>query len=271
MSNVNWSETTLVVTGATRGIGRAVVEEASRRGAAVGAIARSMPQLEELRDGLGSGARVEVAGADVAQRRQLAEAIDRLVDRLGPVDVLVNNAGVGLYGPVLGLDPDQAERLMRTNYLGVLNATLAVLPAMARRGRGHLVNVASIAGRLGAPFEAAYSASKFAVVGFSEALAVEASAFGVRVSTVDPGPVATSFFEARGHPYQRRRPRPVTAEQVARAILEVVERGQWQRTVPASLRFAEVVRHLVPRLYLVGTRLAFRRELGELRARTREA
>lgn len=265
---MNWERTTAVVTGATRGIGREVVQALVARGAKLGCIARSAGDLGQLEAELGTTGRLAVAQADVGERTQVDGAVAELTAALGPVDVLVNNAGVGLFGPVATLDPSDAERLMRANYLGVVHATCAVLPGMLERRRGHIVNIGSVAGRLGAPFEAAYSASKFAVVGFTEALAVEASPFGVRISMVNPGPVDTGFFEARGHHYERKRPKPVGPRQVADAVLRALERGRFEQLVPPSLGAAVAFRHLVPSLYLAGTRQAFRSELAALDERS---
>src|SRR5207245_2183385 len=148
-------------------------------------------------------------------------------------------------------------------YLGTIYAMKAVLPGMLARGRGHIVNVASIAGRLGAPFEAAYSATKFAVAGLSEAVAIELGARGIGVSIVNPGPVDTEFFEARGHPYGRKMPKPVSAERVARDVIAVVEKNKLEAYVPRWLGPAAVSRVLLPPLYRAGTTRTFRKELGK--------
>jgi short-subunit dehydrogenase len=261
---MDWPATTAVVTGATRGIGRSVVEALVARGARVGCVARSAASLEELEHTLGAAGALSVAAADVGERAEVEKAIDALAETLGPPDVLVNNAGIGLYGPVAHLDPADAERLIRANYLGTVYVTCVVLPGMIERRRGHVVNVGSVAGRIGAPFEAAYSASKFAVVGFTEALAVEVAPFGVTVSMVNPGPVDTGFFEARGHPYDRKWPKPVAPEKVASAVLQALEHGRFEQIVPKALGTAVAVRHLLPGLYRSGTRLAFRAELAAL-------
>jgi short-subunit dehydrogenase len=145
--------------------------------------------------------------------------------RLGPVSVLVNNAGHGHWDPVVGSDEGAFRSAIEVNYLATVNATLHVLPGMLRRGRGHIVNIVSIAGRIGSPFEAAYSASKFATVGFSEALAAEISGAGVAVSMIHPGPVATGFADARRRPPPRGAPRPVPVESVVDAVLATVRQG----------------------------------------------
>jgi short-subunit dehydrogenase len=190
--------------------------------------------------------------ADVADRSQVVRAVDELEAQLGPCDVLVNNAGIGAYCSVLEEDADTYETLMRVNYLGTVHATRAVLPGMAARRRGHIVNVASIAGLVGAPFEAAYSASKFAVVGFTEALGAEVRGLGIRVSLVNPGPVDTQFTEARGVPFQRKYPRPLRPQRIGAAVLEAIEHDRFETTLPRWLRVGAVTRAVVPGLYFKG-------------------
>jgi short-subunit dehydrogenase len=127
---------------------------------------------------------------------------------------------------------------------------------MVERRRGHVAVVASVAGRMAAPLEALYSATKFAQVGLAEALAIELAPYDIGVSVVNPGPVATDFFNARGHAYDRRFPRQVSAEQVAAAVVDAVEKGQAERFIPRWFRPALVSRVLLPPLYRWGARRA---------------
>jgi short-subunit dehydrogenase len=189
-------------------------------------------------------------------------AISDLVGALGPIDVLVCNAGIGAYGPLVTSSPDTAEQLMRTNYLGSVNAVRSVVPQMLDRKRGHIVFVGSIAGRLGVPLEAAYSASKFAVSGLADALSVELGAGAIGVTLVSLGPVATDFFDTRGVPYRRRWPRPLAPDRVAAAIIRSVERGQHEIVRPRLLRVALVARGVVPGLYRRGLVRSSRSELA---------
>jgi len=239
-----------IVTGASRGIGRATALALHGKGATVGLVARSRDELEELAQQLGS--RTGFAMADVAERDQVEAAIAHLVDTLGPIDILVNNAGIGAYASMLEEVPDRFERLMRVNYLGTVYATLAVLDSMVHRHKGHIVNVASVAGKLGAPFEAAYSASKFAVVGMSESLAAEAHPFGVAVSLVNPGPVHTDFTKARGVPFKRSVPRPVSPERIASLVVRAIEDDRFEQTIPRWLRGGSIARAIAPNLYRRG-------------------
>jgi short-subunit dehydrogenase len=248
---MEWNGAVAVVTGGSRGIGREVAMLAAQKGARVGLVARSAPDLEAVLKEIGG--RGAVATADVADQVATEEAMVKLVAELGPVDILVNNAGIGSYGRVTDVSVEEFERVMRVNYFSCVYATKAVLPSMLDRRRGHVVNLASIAGRIGAPMEAAYSASKFAMVGFTEALAFEVRPMGIGVSMVNPGPVETGFFDTRGHAYEGSYPKPVSARRVADSVIEVVESNGLERVIPRALRPAVVFRHMAPPIYRRGT------------------
>jgi 3-oxoacyl-[acyl-carrier protein] reductase len=250
-----------VVTGASRGIGRTVALAAAARGARLGLIARSEDDLARvLEESRAEGA---IAIADVADHDQLAAALDHLQERVGPVGILVNNAGVGSWGPFVELAREEIERVVQLDLVAALDATRLVLPGMLERRRGHVVNIGSVAGRLGAPFEAVYSAAKFGLVGFTEALAVEVAPLGVRVSMVNPGPVATTFAAAHPLPGTRKRPKPVTAEQVAATVIAVVEQGGLERVLPRWLRWAHLARTALPVAYQKGAPGAVREQLDD--------
>jgi short-subunit dehydrogenase len=251
---MRWDGAVALVTGASRGIGREVARLAAERGARVGLVARSAPELDEVLALIGG--RGVAVPADVADAAEVAGAVGRVEEALGPVDVVVANAGIGAYGPFASTDADEIERLTRVNWLGTAHVVRAVLPGMVERRRGHVAVVASVAGRMGAPFEALYSATKFAQVGLAEALAVEVAPYGIGVSVVNPGPVATDFFAARGHAYDRRFPRQVSPERVATEVVDAVEHGRAERFVPRWLRQALVSRVLVPPLYRWGAQRA---------------
>jgi 3-oxoacyl-[acyl-carrier protein] reductase len=255
----------VAVTGASRGIGEAVAEAAAAKGARVGLIARSSADL----DGVLGGLRTESVAvtADVADRQATIDALAQVEAALGPVDVLVANAGIGAYGPFVDISYEELERVVHVNVLGTMYAIRAVLPGMVARRRGHVVTIGSIAGRIGSPFEAAYSATKFAGVGLTEALAVEVAPYGVAVSLVNPGVVATDFGEARGHPYDRDRPKPISAEEVASSVVAAIEGDAAESYVPRSFRAAVVTRHLIPPLFRWGTARTFRDELSADRAK----
>jgi short-subunit dehydrogenase len=262
---MQWTGATAVITGASRGIGRAVAMAAAAKGARVGLIARSEADLVAvLAEAGGDGA---IAVADVGDPTELNAALVALASDLGPVDILVANAGIGAYGAFADLTAEELDRIVRVNVLGTAHAIRAVVPGMIERRRGHIVTMGSIAGRIGSPFEAIYSATKFAGVGLTEALVVELEPFGIGVSMVNPGPVATAFGEARGHPYDRKSPKPVPPEQVATAVIKAVEGDRHEQYVPSAFRPAVVIRHLLPPFFRWGTRRSFTRELAEDRAK----
>lgn len=253
----------VVITGASRGLGLEVARRFSELGCVVGLVARDAAALDAAAAMLPN--RAHTAVADVAEPDQVRAAFGSLTGRLGPVDVLVNNAGHGHWGAVVDTPGAAFRRAVEVNYLGTVHATAEVLGPMVERGRGHIVNIASIAGRIGAPFEAAYSASKFAVVGYTEALQAEVAGSGVAVSLVDPGPIDTGFFARRGRPYDQRFPRPLPPAKVADIVVAVSESGGREVFVPRWLRAAQVMKTVAPPLHRRGIAQRYRAELTELR------
>jgi short-subunit dehydrogenase len=252
-----------LVSGASRGIGLALARLAQSRGAKLGLVARSEADLENACSTLGARA----LSCDVSRRDEVERAVGELEAQLGPVDILVNNAGAGLYRAFVDTDVGEFERLMRVNYFGALYLMKTVLPGMCARRRGHIVNVASVSGRIGTPFESAYAASKFALVGLTESLAVEANPFGVQLSCVNPGPVATNFFDARGAAYQRAFPRPIAADAVAAAIVDAIEKERAEVFVPAWLGMAHKMKTLSATLYRLGVKRDYEKDVAELTRR----
>jgi 3-oxoacyl-[acyl-carrier protein] reductase len=191
MTNIEGS--VAVVTGAGRGIGRAIAIELSRMGAKVALAARGVAGLDETARMIGKGA--SVISTDVRKRDDVHRLLDQTVSTLGPIDVLVNAAGVGIFGQVTDFSDDDYDAILDTNLRGIFLACRYVLPGMISRGKGDIVNIASIAGKVGTAKRAVYCASKFGVIGFSQALAEEVREHGVRVSVVCPGSTDSSFSQ----------------------------------------------------------------------------
>ena len=184
-------DTVAVVTGASEGIGRAVAHALVAAGATVHGFARSPGPLAATADALGP--RFIPATCDVTDAAAVRQAIDAAHAHAGRLDVLVNNAGVGAFGPVDEVADADWDRLLGTNLSGLFYATRAAVPHMKAAGRGHIVHVASIAGIVGNANLSAYNATKFGVRGFSEATMKELRPHGIRVTCVLPGSVATDF------------------------------------------------------------------------------
>jgi NAD(P)-dependent dehydrogenase (short-subunit alcohol dehydrogenase family) len=180
-----------VVTGGNRGIGRGIVEALAREGATVYLTARTQESADKAAKEVGNGA-VGLA-CDVRQYDQVARLFAALAKRSGGVDVLVNNAGIGLFGPVAEMSPDDWRAVIETNLNGVFYCCREAVPQMRARGGGYIFNVSSLAGKNPFANGAAYNASKFGLNGFSEALMMEVRYDGIRVSYLMPGSVATEF------------------------------------------------------------------------------
>ncbi len=186
-----------IVTGASSGIGEATAAALAREGAAVALGARRKDRLEEVAERIGgNGGTAHVFEVDVADESAARSLVEGAAAEMGGLDVLVNNAGLMLLGPVTGADPDEWRRMIDVNLLGLLYCTHAALPIMGEGGGGHIVNVSSVAGRTAALGSAVYNMTKWGVVGFSEALRQEALYANVRVTCVEPGFVDT---ELQGH------------------------------------------------------------------------
>ena len=185
-----------VVTGGNRGIGRGVAEALAREGLVVAVAARDGAAARETAAQLGGGARGYVC--DVRRPAQVAALFAAVEKDLGGVDVLVNNAGVGIFAPVSEMSLEDWHTVIETNVNGVFYCTREAIPRMIKRGGGYIFNVSSLAGRNAFPGAGAYCASKHAVNGFSEALFQEVRDEGIRVTYLMPGSVATAF--GRGAP-----------------------------------------------------------------------
>lgn len=250
-----------VVTGASSGIGAATALALARRGSNVVLAARRQERLGELARRIATGGGTALAvRCDVTERDDLTNLAAMVEERFGRCDALVNNAGIPGGGRFTDLTPDQIERVVRVNELGVMLATKAFLPTMMARGRGHVVNVASLAGRFAAPGSSVYAATKHAVVAFSESLSYELEPHGILVTAVNPGFVATEGFPQAGID-----PRLVlSTERVASTIVDVLRRGiAPEISIPRWVGALQAFRVLAPGPYRWGMRrIGARRTMG---------
>lgn len=242
--------TTALVTGASSGIGASVARALVAEGARVALVARRRDRLEALAKVLQPGV-AEPFACDLRDPQAIGALVAAVVARLGPVDLLVNNAGIGRYLAFLDTPPDDVTAIFETNLHAALHCTRAVLPGMLARGRGHVVNVASIAGRIGSRNHTIYCASKFALAGFSESLMYELEGSGVGLTLVNPGIIDTPFFDHASFVQfpSRARARAIPAERVASAIVRAIRRQTPEITVPASHAVGTILNTVAPRLF----------------------
>ena len=240
------SDTRVVVTGASRGIGRAIAQAFAERGCRVGLVARSGEELEELVRAL-PGQGHEALTADVGDRDELSGAIERF----GRVDVTVANAGVAHYGPFRDMDLDKVDLMTRVNWLGTVNTVAATLPAMLDRGSGHLVVVSSGAALRTFPSAAVYGATKSAQRGFAEALRHELSGTGVSLTTVYPGEVASHLHDhdqANMPDWYEGKENVAPAGPLGTAVVAAVENDDRAVYYPRMVRALRVMHGISPRL-----------------------
>jgi NAD(P)-dependent dehydrogenase (short-subunit alcohol dehydrogenase family) len=210
-----------VVTGGTRGIGRAIAEALLEEGAKVFLCGRDPSNVQSAIEKLRSrwGDRAAGAAADVRRHEECRKLIQSAADCFGGIDILVNNAGIGIFKPVEKLAPEEWDDTIQTNLSGVFYCTHEAIPFLRGRGGGYIFNISSLAGINTFPEGAAYSASKFGLNGFSEALMQEVRYDGIRVSYILPGSVATEFGSP-GRP-KAEDSWKVAAEDVAKAVVDL--------------------------------------------------
>lgn len=213
-----------LVTGAGSGVGRATSLALAHEGVSIGLMGRRLGALEEtaqqIRD---AGGRAVVLPADVSDEHAVVAMVEQLAEYCGGIDILINSAGVGIYGPVESYTLDDWRTTMDTNLTGVFLCSRYVLPWMKQRGSGYIISLSSGAGRKGVANLGAYAASKFAVIGFMESLAEEVGELGIKCSTILPGSILTDFgpqdYEVKR---QQTDKKYLEAEDVAQAIVSLL-------------------------------------------------
>ncbi|MFU1792697.1 3-ketoacyl-ACP reductase [Paenibacillus azoreducens] len=186
---------TAIITGAGKGIGRAIATALAKEGVNLGLMARTASDLEALKESLSKvyGVSVYTATADVSSRSEVEAAVSKLKEELGRIDILINNAGIATFGTVAEMDPEEWERIIQVNLLGTYYVSRAVLPAMLDQNSGDIINISSTAGEKGFATGSAYCASKFGIMGLTESLLQEVRKKNIRVVALTPSTVNTDL------------------------------------------------------------------------------
>ncbi len=214
-----------MVTGASSGIGLEVARQLVASGVGVGLFARSQSKLAHIAGELGNSLALP---GDVSRYEDLERAVQQLEARFGGLDFLINNAGVGIFKPVHELTPEEWQQVLQTNLTGAFYATKAAVPAMQKRGGGYIINIASLAGKNAFANGAAYNASKFGLLGFSEASMLDLRYYGIRVSSILPGSVDTPFAgNSTGASWK------IQPQDVAQAVLYLLQSDP--RVIPSQI------------------------------------
>jgi NAD(P)-dependent dehydrogenase (short-subunit alcohol dehydrogenase family) len=250
------------ITGASTGFGRLLAEHLLTLKAHVVATARKPAMLADLAEEYPTTA--QVLELDVTKPAQIDTAVNDAVARFGRIDVLVNNAGYGLAGAVEEASEAEFMPMFETNVFGLIRVTRTVLPQLRKQRSGHILNISSMAGLVGAPGWGFYNASKFAVEGFSEALAAEVAPLGIKVTIIEPGPFRTDFLGRSGVEAARRIPDYEATVGKTREYFHDQagkQRGDPARAVEAMIA---VVENPKPPLHLLLGKLALNRLQGKL-------
>jgi len=257
---MEFKDQVVLITGASSGIGKQLaVDLAARRAVVVGcgrSIARLKESLKEVRRHSPSSAMI---GCDVSDAEQVRGMVAKVLADYGKIDVLINNAGVGMRRPFVDSELGAVEEMIRINFLGAAYCAHAVLPSMIARKTGHIVNISSGAGKIGTLNMSAYCASKFALNGWSESLYHELRPRGVKVSVVCPGPVRTEFNRDFRDTEPKSPPRLlVTPEAVSREIIKVIEKDKFEVITPRWLAFLCALERHMPNLFRILAQRKFR-------------
>lgn len=227
----------MLITGASSGIGKGLALEIAARGGRLGLLARREDVLSEIVDNIKAqnGTAIAVA-ADVRDSKAVRAAADRVRAELGPIDVMIANAGIGATNPAAQLDPDQAAQVIDINVLGAVNSVAAVVPEMVERGSGQLVAISSLAGYRGLAKSAAYCASKAALSSFFESLRIDLRHTGVTVTIIHPGFIKTPLTAGR----EAKMPYLMELDDAVKKIVTAIEKGKKSYAFPWQL--ATIVR-----------------------------
>jgi len=244
----------IVITGASGGIGAEIAKLCAASGANLVLLARSIDKLQKLQKELQQKyqVKVDVFQLDVSDTEKVQEVFLRIYEEIGQIDVLVNNAGFGVFREAHEAIMDEIKGMFNVNVVGLIACTSMVLPKMRQRRFGHIINIASQAGKIATPKSSVYSASKHAVLGYTNSLRMELADFNVQVTSVNPGPIATNFFniaDEKGTYVKNVQRFMLKPEYVARKVVDSMLSKTREINLPRWMNMGSVVYVLFPRLF----------------------
>lgn len=243
----------VMITGASMGLGKEIAFEVARRGGTPILISRSSEKLQALSRELEDRFHVIAPfyQIDVGDITSIKHGFELILTKEKSVDVLINNAGFGIFSYFEEMDIEEAEEMFAVNVLGLMACTKAVLPKMLEQKHGHIINIASQAGKLATPKSSVYAATKHAVIGFSNSLRMEVAPHRIHVSAVNPGPIQTNFFERAdktGTYEQNVAKWLLSADTVAKKVVDLIEKPKREVNLPRLMNSASTLYQLFPTL-----------------------
>lgn len=241
------------ITGASSGIGEALAYGLAQKGSTIILSARRKEELERVKINCVEryGANVIVCPMDVSDTSEIDRVVDILSSKLNKIDVLINNAGFGHTERFIDYDFAKVENMFKVNVLGLMYLSQRVAKSMITHKSGHIINVASIAGKIATPNSAVYSSTKFAVIGFSDALRLELKEHNIHVTTINPGPVDTAFFDKfdpSGSYLEKVEPFVLTAEKVAEKTIKAIGTNKREVNIPLLLEVSSRFYSIFPEI-----------------------
>lgn len=257
---MDFKDRVIFISGASNGIGKQLAIDLAARGAVVVGCGRSRDRLvETLKEVRKLSPKSLMIACDIGDAEQVQGMMKKVLADFGGIDILINNAGIGMRRPFVDTPLETIEAIMRTNYLGAVYCAHEVLPAMIARGSGHIVNISSGAGIIGTLNMGGYCASKFAMNGWSESLYHELKPLGVNVSLVCPGPVSTQFNSEFRNTEPKSPPQLfIGAEAVSQAVLRAIEKNQFEVIMPRWLALMCAIKRFAPGLFRAMAQRRFR-------------
>lgn len=255
------TDQTVMITGASSGLGLAVARQAASKGASLILLARNPDKLNEAKRHLEPyHVYTELYAADVSDCEQLTNVFQQIEQKHTRLDVLINNAGYGIFQTCNELSINDFEQMMAVNYLGTVYCTKLALPLMLRQKAGHIINIASQSGKVGTPKTSAYAASKHAVLGFTNSIRHELKPHGIFVSAVNPGPIDTPFFnlaDVSGTYVKHVSAFMLHVDHVANRIVRLIEKPKRELNLPLWMDVGSKMMSLFPTLIenIAGNRL----------------
>lgn len=240
----------VLITGASSGIGAVMAQQFAVKGAIPVLTARRTDKLKQIASGLQG--RHAVYAMDVTNTEEVNEVVTRIIAEFGRIDILINNAGYGIFEAFAEAPLAHFEEMMNVNYLGLVRCTQAVLPHMLTAGSGHIVNIASMAGKIGSAKSTGYSATKHAVLGFTNSLRMELARTGVSVTAINPGPIATPFFDKAdpsGNYIKNIAWFMLKPDKVVKELMHAIEKNIPEKNLPFVAGVGIKLFHMFPRMF----------------------